>query len=48
MSTVKENEEKEKKDPVADPENVERGEEWTEVDEELDETFPASDPPANY
>lgn len=23
-------------------------EEWDEVDEELDETFPASDPPANY
>ena len=22
--------------------------EWTETDEELDETFPASDPPANY
>ncbi|RPF71451.1 hypothetical protein [Aurantiacibacter spongiae] len=21
---------------------------WTETDEELDETFPASDPPANY
>ncbi len=21
---------------------------WDEVDEELDETFPASDPPANY
>ncbi|MGB3797225.1 MAG: hypothetical protein WA957_13075 [Alteraurantiacibacter sp.] len=21
---------------------------WTEVDEELDESFPASDPPANY
>ena len=23
-------------------------EEWDEVDEELDESFPASDPPANY
>jgi hypothetical protein len=22
--------------------------EWDEVDEELDESFPASDPPANY
>ena len=22
--------------------------EWTKTDEELDETFPASDPPANY
>lgn len=23
-------------------------EEWTDLDEELDESFPASDPPANY
>ncbi len=23
-------------------------EEWDEVDEEVDESFPASDPPANY
>ena len=23
-------------------------EDWDELDEELDETFPASDPPANY
>ncbi len=22
--------------------------EWTELDQELDESFPASDPPANY
>lgn len=29
---------------MRDPEK----DEWTKTDEELDETFPASDPPANY
>lgn len=33
----------------AGAENMEHPpEEWDEVDEELDESFPASDPPANY
>ena len=33
----------------AGPENMENPpEEWDEVDEESDESFPASDPPGNY
>jgi hypothetical protein len=33
----------------AGPENMEDPpEEWDKVDEESDESFPASDPPANY
>lgn len=33
----------------AGAENMENPpEDWNEVDEELDESFPASDPPANY
>lgn len=33
----------------AGPENMkDPPEDWDEQDEELDETFPASDPPANY
>ena len=33
----------------AGPENMETPpEEWDEVDEESDESFPASDPPGNY
>ncbi len=33
----------------AGPENMEHPpEDWDEVDEEGDESFPASDPPANY
>ena len=31
-------------DAMRDPENRA----WTETDQELDESFPASDPPANY
>ncbi len=48
--TEKEQDKKTSKD-VRDSgkENMENPpEEWTEVDEELDESFPASDPPANY
>ena len=38
-----------KKVRPAGAENMEHPpEEWNEVDEELDESFPASDPPANY
>lgn len=48
-----ERESKDKTDatPVRDagPENMENPpEEWDDVDEEGDESFPASDPPANY
>ncbi|MEM7689307.1 MAG: hypothetical protein AAF291_09820 [Pseudomonadota bacterium] len=34
----------------AGPDAMRDGDEenWTETDEELDQTFPASDPPANY
>ncbi|MFT5776315.1 hypothetical protein [Hyphomonas sp.] len=33
----------------AGPENMENPpEEWDEVDQESDESFPASDPPGNY
>jgi hypothetical protein len=44
-------EDKGKASPVRDagPENMENPpEEWDGVDEEGDESFPASDPPANY
>ncbi|MDX1291492.1 MAG: hypothetical protein R3265_01675 [Hyphomonas sp.] len=38
-----------KKVRPAGAENMEHPpEDWDEVDEELDESFPASDPPANY
>ena len=49
MGNDKNNGEKKPQDEnVADPKDPEREEDLNKVDEELDETFPASDPPANY
>lgn len=34
--------------PAGSESTADEHEEWDEVDEQVDESFPASDPPANY